>query len=84
MTPLKQRIAGLDWPALAGQLDAEGGALVPGLLDTRQCEGLRALYPRDEPFHSRVVMARHHFGLGEYRYFAYPLPGLVQELREAF
>ncbi|GLU38032.1 2OG-Fe(II) oxygenase [Pseudomonas sp. NBRC 100443] len=84
MIPLAERIAALDWPALAARLDAGGHALVPGLLDRRQCQWLRALYARDEPFRSRVVMARHGFGLGEYRYFAYPLPAPLQTLREAF
>ncbi|ANI14881.1 proline hydroxylase [Pseudomonas citronellolis] len=84
MIPLAERIAALDWPALAARLDAGGHALVPGLLDPRQCQWLRALYARDEPFRSRVVMARHGFGLGEYRYFAYPLPAPLQTLREAF
>ncbi|MDF3864605.1 2OG-Fe(II) oxygenase [Pseudomonas denitrificans (nom. rej.)] len=73
----------LDWPALTRQLDADGHALISGLLDRAQCEMLRALYDRDAPFRSRVVMARHNFGLGEYRYFTYPLPALLQELREA-
>lgn len=77
-------ISALDWPALARQLDADGHALIPGLLDRPQCETLRALYDQDGPFRSRVVMARHNFGLGEYRYFAYPLPALLQRLREAF
>lgn len=81
---IARNIASLDWPALAERLDAEGHALIPGLLDQQQCEALRALYDQDAPFRSRVVMARHNFGLGEYRYFAYPLPPLVQELRQAF
>ncbi|QRY77566.1 2OG-Fe(II) oxygenase [Pseudomonas sp. PDNC002] len=83
MSTLAQRIASLDWPGLADQLDASGHAVIPNLLDRSQCEQLRASYIEDEPFRSRVVMARHHFGLGEYRYFAYPLPELVQGLREA-
>ncbi|WP_440466204.1 2OG-Fe(II) oxygenase [Pseudomonas sp. YH-1] len=77
-------ISALDWPALARQLDADGHALIPGLLDRAQCETLRALYDQDGPFRSRVVMARHNFGLGEYRYFAYPLPAPLRELREGF
>ncbi|WP_275629931.1 2OG-Fe(II) oxygenase [Pseudomonas sp. 273] len=84
MSSLAERIAALDWPALAAQLDSDGHAQVPGLLDRRQCQWLRALYARDQPFRSRVVMARHGFGLGEYRYFAYPLPAPLQTLREAF
>lgn len=80
---LSRNLPALDWPALTGQLDADGHALIPGLLDRAQCETLRALYDQDAPFRSRVVMARHNFGLGEYRYFAYPLPARLQELREA-
>jgi hypothetical protein len=82
--PVSQNLASRDWSALTAQLDADGHALIPGLLDRQQCETLRSLYDQDAPFRSRVVMARHHFGLGEYRYFAYPLPILLQELREAF
>lgn len=81
---LADLISTLDWPALARQLDADGHTVIPGLLDRAQCEALRALYDQDGPFRSRVVMARHNFGLGEYRYFAYPLPASLQELREAF
>jgi len=78
------QITTLDWPSLAVQLDADGHAVIPGLLDRAQCEALRALYDQDAPFRSRLVMARHNFGLGEYRYFAYPLPAPLQALREAF
>lgn len=81
---LSRTLSGLDWPALTQQLDADGHALIPGLLDRAQCETLRALYDQEAPFRSRVVMARHNFGLGEYRYFAYPLPTLLQELRQTF
>jgi len=84
MTSLARQIGELDWSSLAEQLDASGQALIPGLLSTAQCETLRTLYDQDKAFRSRVVMARHNFGLGEYRYFAYPLPALVQALREAF
>lgn len=80
---ISRNLSALDWPALARQLDADGHALIPGLLDRAQCEKLRALYDQDAPFRSRVIMARHNFGLGEYRYFAYPLPALLQALREA-
>ncbi|WP_207883236.1 2OG-Fe(II) oxygenase [Pseudomonas sp. 30_B] len=84
MNALARQIAELDWPTLAAQLDASGQALIPGLLSRSQCETLRALYEEDSPFRSRVVMARYNFGQGEYRYFAYPLPALVQALREGF
>lgn len=62
-------------------LFADGHALVPGLLDGAQCAALQASYERDELFRSRVVMERHRFGRGEYRYFTYPLPPLVERLR---
>lgn len=68
---------------LAAALDAEGHAVLPGLLAPAQCEALAALYPQDALYRSTVVMARHGFGRGEYRYFAYPLPPLLAQLRGA-
>jgi hypothetical protein len=85
LTPdLASRIDTLPWANLADELDAHACALVPRLLDADTCAGVAAWYDRDELFRSRVVMARHGFGQGEYRYFAYPLPDLVAQLREAF
>ena len=69
--------------ALEATLFADGYAVLPALLDASECAGLRAEYARDEAFRSRVVMERHRFGRGEYRYFAYPLPPLVERLRRA-
>ncbi|MEJ8847463.1 2OG-Fe(II) oxygenase [Variovorax rhizosphaerae] len=74
----------VDWEAVGQSLDAEGHAIIEGVLKPAQCEALAALYARDELFRSRVVMARHGFGSGEYKYLAYPLPLLVARLREAF
>jgi hypothetical protein len=71
----------IDWPAIHATLDAYGHAELPGLLPPRICRELAALYPRREHFRSRVVMARHGFGLGEYQYFDYPLPARVEALR---
>lgn len=68
---------------LAIALDAEGHAVLPGLLAPAQCEALAALYPQDALYRSTVVMARHGFGRGGYRYFAYPLPPLLAQLRQA-
>jgi hypothetical protein len=82
-TGLEERIAGLDWARVHGDLDAQGAAVIPGLLSADACRELAALYARDDVFRDRVVMARHGFGRGEYRYFAYPLPPLVQQLRTA-
>ena len=73
---------GIDWNAIAAGLDDEGYAVIPALLDPAQCQATAALYA-GAGFRSTVVMARHGFGRGEYKYFAYPLPGLVAELRAA-
>ncbi len=78
------RIAAVDWPRAEADLDAEGAAVIERLLTPAECRALAALYPQDEAFRSRVVMARHGFGRGEYRYFRYPLPDLIDGLRTAF
>ncbi len=75
------RLDGADWQAIEAALDAHGCAKLAGLLDAAECRALARLYDADEHFRSRVVMARHGFGRGEYRYFAYPLPGRVADLR---
>jgi hypothetical protein len=74
------RIAALDWQALAADLDARGYCIAGSLLTPSECTMLAASYA-GPGFRSRVVMARHGFGRGEYRYFDYPLPPLVAELR---
>jgi uncharacterized protein len=74
----------LDWAALSAELDAQGSARVPGLLSPAECEAIAGLYPFDEQFRSRVVMGRHGFGRGEYKYFSYPLPEPVAALRALF
>jgi hypothetical protein len=75
----------LDWPAaLAGALDSSGYAVLPPVLDEADCRALADLYERDDLFRSTVDMARHRYGEGEYRYFAYPLPDLVADLRARF
>ena len=76
-------VAGLDWARIEADLDAFGCAATGPLLDEAQCAALRALYAEDARFRSRVVMARHGFGRGEYRYFSYPLPDPVAGLRPA-
>ncbi|HSN33970.1 MAG TPA: 2OG-Fe(II) oxygenase [Ideonella sp.] len=80
---LAARVAAVDWPALEAALDAEGTARIARLLDAGECAALAALYDDDARFRSRVVMARHGFGRGEYKYFADPLPGPVAALRSA-
>lgn len=81
---IADRVAALDWPAITARLDAAGHALTGPLLSADECAALAALYEQDALFRSRVVMARHGYGQGEYRYFAYPLPETVAELRQAF
>jgi hypothetical protein len=78
---LAAQIAALDWPGIAAQLDSYGCATTGRLLTSQQCAALVASYASDALFRSRVVMARHGFGRGEYKYFAYPLPDVVAALR---
>jgi hypothetical protein len=73
----------IDWAGVAGELDAQGSAVLPGLLQADDCRALAATYPAAAAFRSRVVMSRHGFGRGEYQYFRYPLPGIVAALRTA-
>jgi hypothetical protein len=75
------RLAAVDWTAAAAALDSQGWAILPGLLSAGECGGVARLYDESDGFRSRIVMARHGFGRGEYRYFAYPLPPLVEALR---
>ena len=70
-----------DWTRVAAELDQQGWAVLPGLLTAAQCLATATLYESDDAFRSRVVMARHGFGRGEYKYFRYPLPPLVARLR---
>jgi hypothetical protein len=83
VSAIAERVAGFDWPRLATDLDAQGYAVMSALLAPQACRALAATYVLDEAFRSRVVMARHGFGSGEYKYFAYPLPDLVATLRHA-
>jgi hypothetical protein len=80
---LEARLVAVDWPALAADLDVFGCAVIPGLLSAAECAAAAGLYGPTPAFRSQVVMARHGYGRGEYRYFAYPLPALVQDLRTA-
>jgi hypothetical protein len=80
---LGERIAALDWTALAAQLDAYGCGTTGALLTAQECARLAEMYASDDLFRSRIVMARHGFGRGEYKYFVYPLPETVAMLREA-
>lgn len=80
---IEDRIAACDWGELAACLDARGSAVVNGLLEPAHCRDLVSGYDDEAAFRSRIVMARHGFGSGEYKYFAYPLPEAIDTLRAA-
>ena len=75
------RVGNLDWRLVYDELDRQGSATIQRLLTVAECRALAALYSEDRLFRSRVVMGRHGFGQGEYKYFSYPLPELVANLR---
>ena len=77
------RVDALDWAQAETDLDAQGCAVLKGLLTPEECRAVSALYPDDAHFRSRIVMGRHGFGRGEYKYFSYPLPDLIAALRPA-
>lgn len=81
MRSLRTRIQRYDWDAIARELDRVGHARLPRLLGAGECRALVRLYPERERFRSFIDMGRHRFGEGEYRYFATPLPDVVQTLR---
>lgn len=90
-TPVKVSIAAenrnerantFDWRRISQELDNQGNAVLERLVSPHQCQALAAMYPKDELFRSRVVMGRHGFGRGEYKYFNYPLPDIIAELRK--
>ena len=78
----RPRAAQVDWLRVEADLDAHGAAVIEKLLAPEVCRELIDLYAREDRFRSRVVMARHGFGRGEYKYFAYPLPRIVADLRK--
>jgi uncharacterized protein len=73
----------IDWAQATAELDAQGCTVLNNLLSPEQCCAISALYPDDKNFRSRVVMGRHGFGRGEYKYFSYPLPDSIGPLRPA-
>ncbi len=78
---LQTRLGSVDWTRVVADLDGRGFAVVPALLNPLECESLVEQYDDDQRYRSRIVMAAHSFGQGEYKYFAYPLPDLVDTLR---
>jgi len=78
-----ERVQALDWEQIGRSLSSAGNAVLGQLLSAEECQQLAALYPQNEPFRSHILMARHGFGRGEYKYFAYPLPTVIADLRSA-
>jgi hypothetical protein len=76
------RLASLDWVVIRESLVEFGYALTPSLLTPSECKALVSLYPSEEAFRSHIIMSRYRFGRGDYKYFDYPLPAMVQDLRE--
>jgi hypothetical protein len=82
MKSIADRVSAIDWKTAVAELDSQGWSVLPDLLSASECGSVSMMYADEgQRFRSRVVMGRHGFGQGEYRYFAYPLPDLVQELR---
>jgi uncharacterized protein len=81
--PAVERVDAFDWQGIGRDLDQQGNAMMEQLLSSEECRAIAGLYPNDDIFRSRVVMGRHGFGRGEYKYFSYPLPDLLSELRTA-
>ncbi len=79
---IRKRLESLDWTAIRESLWQHGYALTPALLTGSECTGLVNLYPAEKPFRSHIIMSRYRFGRGDYKYFDYPLPAIVQQLRE--
>jgi hypothetical protein len=84
VTRIQDRVDSVDWEGVSRNLDAQGSAMLERLLAPGECRSLATLYSDENRFRSTVVMARHGFGRGEYKYFSYPLPRIVAELRSAF
>jgi len=78
---LEARVAAIDWAAVEDALDAQGWATFKAMLSREECDAVAGLYLGDAGFRKRIIMARHGFGRGEYRYFSYPLPDVVERLR---
>jgi hypothetical protein len=78
---IAERVEAISWEQVSQDLDAEGNAVIKDILSMDECDKIRDLYEKKEIFRSQVVMERHGFGRGEYRYFGYPLPALIADLR---
>src|SRR6185369_438753 len=80
---IEARVDAVDWTMVQAELDVQGWAVAPKLLTHAEADSIAGLYSQERGFRSHVIMARHGFGRGEYKYFSYPLPPLIQALRRA-
>ena len=78
---IKQKLQETDWEIVANEMHQNGFAILPNLLSDEQCEALKAAYNNPTAYRKTVVMERYRFGLGEYKYFNYPLPDIIQRIR---
>jgi hypothetical protein len=83
MKPIQSRVESIDWTEAEAQLDAHGFAMLSDMLSAPECKMIAGLYDDDTRFRSKVTMSRHGFGRGEYKYYAYPLPKMIAELRSS-
>lgn len=81
---IEERVEAVPWNEVSRDLDAEGNAVITSILSPDECDEVRSLYQNEKIFRSQVVMERHGFGRGEYRYFSYPLPELITTMRTSF
>ena len=82
MQHIQEKITGMDWTNVATALHEKGFALIPSFLQENDCAAVQDLYNHPQCFRKTVVMERYRFGLGEYKYFDYPLPGILQTIRQ--
>jgi hypothetical protein len=78
-----ETINNANWAAIAADMDNKGYAIVPGILTAAECDGFIKQYSSEALYRKTIIMERYQYGLGEYKYFNYPLPALIQQLREA-
>ena len=78
---VEQRVQAVDWKLVENNLDGNGWALIKGILAPEECREIAGLYDRPDTFRSHIIMGQHGYGRGEYKYFSYPLPDLIRELR---
>lgn len=82
MTTIENKISSINWQSITGQMHQKGFAIVPKLLSTENCEWLIENYSNPDLYRKIITMERYRFGLGEYKYFSYPLPGIIQTIRK--